>query len=404
MISLSSLNDDFGSAQQDDWINVLTGMDSFLESEEIVDALNLGSPLLPPVNVDGAPALNGLSSFSLPANIISTVNVVENPTSSHENKPSNVEPGKASAELQRPSCTPSSSNVFEVEKNVTKRSKPVVTSSSNNKNAISAAAKAQARSERKRSREKQRRIDVNSQIVELTTLLLKIETDERNEDLGIDESAPSISKRSKSINIPSNRVDLISRTIALLTRLHNENKKRNRDVVELREKLSDVKELHQAAQRDASAKAQQMAQHTQHQQNFNTSPKPVIMMMPMMLPANGVNGGQQAICMPQAMQLPLQMQMQAQQMFSSTPQSACTVQNTIHTQDATPVVTSYPPVVQASSQPVLQQQIFCYPPPSNVSKPVKNQSEKDQSQSFNTVAFDSSQINMSSGGNLAHCA
>ena len=379
MLSSSSCNEQYHASQQDDWINVLTGMDNFLETEENVDALNLGSPILPPLNVNEGPGLSGLSSFSLPPNPIPTVNVVEN-SLTNENKATDATSGQDSAEIERPPRIPPTLNAAELKKNDMRRAKPVVTSRSdqkNSKNAISAAAKAQARSERKRSREKQRRIDVNSQIVELTNLLVKIEADERNE---LDESAPSTSKRSKSVNIPSNRVDLISRTIALLKRLHSENKKRNRDVVELKEKLTEVKELHQAAQKDVPA-------------------KPVIMMMPMMLPANSVNGGQQAICMPQAMQVPLQMQIPTQQLFSSASQTTCSVQNTIHSQEVTPVMTSYPPVMQNTSQPVLQQQMFCYPQPSNIMKP-----EKANNPSFTTAVFDSSQINLSSGGNLAHCA
>lgn len=91
--------------------------------------------------------------------------------------------------------------------------------------------KKQARCERKRSREKQRRLDVNAQIAELTTVLQKVESEENDsEEAGF----------STNTN-PGNRVDLIGRTIAVLSRFHNENGKRQREITELQEKVKIAK-------------------------------------------------------------------------------------------------------------------------------------------------------------------
>jgi len=97
---------------------------------------------------------------------------------------------------------------------------------------ISNEDKKQARSERKRSREKQRRLDVNAQIVELTTVLQKVEAEEND---GEESSFPN------NPSSPGNRVDLIGRTIATLSRFYNENGKRQREITELQEKVTIAK-------------------------------------------------------------------------------------------------------------------------------------------------------------------
>jgi hypothetical protein len=95
-------------------------------------------------------------------------------------------------------------------------------------------ARAQERVERKRSRERQRRSDVNKQFADLTSLLRRIET----EDLD-DEVPLSIIP----LGGPSNRVDLIARTIAVLERMHDMSTKRKREVIDLNTQLEDMKKM-----------------------------------------------------------------------------------------------------------------------------------------------------------------
>ena len=92
--------------------------------------------------------------------------------------------------------------------------------------------KAQARSERKRSREKQRRSDVNKQFADLTQLIRQIESE---------ESAGDELVASRLAFSPTNRVDLIARTIAHLERLRESNKKRKVEVDSLQKQLEDSK-------------------------------------------------------------------------------------------------------------------------------------------------------------------
>lgn len=113
--------------------------------------------------------------------------------------------------------------------------------------AVSAEAKAQARSERKRTREKQRRLDVNSQIVDLTAILQKVDADD------LKDVANTAAAKNSS---PGNRVDLIGRTIAVLNKIHGENRKRQAEISDLQEKVSKsnknletmIKEREQAVQ------------------------------------------------------------------------------------------------------------------------------------------------------------
>jgi len=109
-------------------------------------------------------------------------------------------------------------------------------------------AKAQVRSERKRTREKQRRLDVNSQIVDLTAVLQKVEGEDKPEG---DVTTAS----------PGNRVDLIARTLSLLSRIHNENGKRQREITDLQGKVKvakkNVEEKKLKEQQEAVVAAQQ---------------------------------------------------------------------------------------------------------------------------------------------------
>ena len=117
-------------------------------------------------------------------------------------------------------------------------------------------AKAHARSERKRSREKQRRSDVNKQFNDLTQLLQKIDAEDAaaaaaeaaaaasntGEELGsCDAKSSSAAAASRITFNPSNRVDLISRTILQLERLHEANKRRKSEIASLQQQLEVAK-------------------------------------------------------------------------------------------------------------------------------------------------------------------
>lgn len=98
---------------------------------------------------------------------------------------------------------------------------------------ISAESRAKARSERKRSREKQRREDVNKQFADLSQLLRTIETEDLDDDGRLPLATTS----------PTNRVDLIARTICILERIHQVNKNRKQEVVDLKKQLKDANKM-----------------------------------------------------------------------------------------------------------------------------------------------------------------
>ena len=101
---------------------------------------------------------------------------------------------------------------------------------------------AQVRSERKRSREKQRRNDVNKQFAELTEILKRIEREEQ--EIGRrDDSYGSLSTMMAiaASTGPTNRVDLIARTIVHLERLNRTAKKQKLEFNNLREQLENTK-------------------------------------------------------------------------------------------------------------------------------------------------------------------
>jgi len=83
----------------------------------------------------------------------------------------------------------------------------------------------QARIERKRKLEKQRRSDVNKQFSELQGALRRLESEDPEEVRGL----PAYT--------PSNRVDLIARTVALLHHLHDNNKRRKAEIADLKQQL-----------------------------------------------------------------------------------------------------------------------------------------------------------------------
>ena len=148
---------------------------------------------------------------------------------------------------------------------------------------MSAAEKARLRSERKRSREKQRRSDVNTQFADLTALLKKIEAENEDGENRIELSTASSSNM--------NRVDLIGKTIAILNRIHNENRKRKRTIDELQDELKETKKRAD----EATEKLQQQEKSSSSQ---DVKSDHVMMMVPMMVRPDGTA---QAPFMPQTM-------------------------------------------------------------------------------------------------------
>jgi hypothetical protein len=98
---------------------------------------------------------------------------------------------------------------------------------------ISADSRAKARSERKRSREKQRREDVNKHFGDLTQLLRQVEADDDDGSKWI--PIPTVG--------PTNRVDLIARTIVVLERVHKVSIKRKQEIEDLNKQLEDMKKI-----------------------------------------------------------------------------------------------------------------------------------------------------------------
>ncbi|VEU41635.1 unnamed protein product [Pseudo-nitzschia multistriata] len=105
-----------------------------------------------------------------------------------------------------------------------------------------AAQEAQLRSERKRSREKQRRNDVNRQFAELTEVLKNIEREAQ--EMGRNDDAYGSVSTMMAIAAstgPTNRVDLIARTIVHLERLNRTAKKQRLEISSLQEQLERTK-------------------------------------------------------------------------------------------------------------------------------------------------------------------
>lgn len=105
-----------------------------------------------------------------------------------------------------------------------------------------AAQEAQIRSERKRSREKQRRNDVNKQFAELTEVLKNIEREAQ--EVGRNDDAYGSVSTMMAIAAstgPTNRVDLIARTIVHLERLNRTAKKQRLEISSLRKQLENTK-------------------------------------------------------------------------------------------------------------------------------------------------------------------
>ncbi len=139
-------------------------------------------------------------------------------------------------------------------------------------------SKNQARSERKRSREKQRRNDVNKQFGELTEVLKRIEAEEQQLQQAREEKdGVKVNQASRMVLppfSPTNRVDLIARTIAHLERLSHVTKKQVQELQKLEEQLQAA----QKAGEDMAQKLKDAVFSQQHQQGG------------MMMMANGMMG------------------------------------------------------------------------------------------------------------------
>lgn len=135
--------------------------------------------------------------------------------------------------------SPARSSIEEIDEDCTDKASVDRTSDD-----VEDGVKAQARSERKRSREKQRRSDVNRQFADLTALLKQIEAEEAEEDNTVARLAFS----------PTNRVDMIARTITHLERLRTINKRRKLEVENLQQQLEQAKK----AGEDTAAKLKEV--------------------------------------------------------------------------------------------------------------------------------------------------
>ena len=134
-------------------------------------------------------------------------------------------------------------------------------------------ARAVARSERKRSREKQRRSDVNKQFATLTDMLRQIESS--NTDLFASRVWTEASFS------PTNRVELMARTIHVLQNLDSSHKRQKTRVRELEEQLEQAKKAGEEAA--AKAKEKMMAP-------MQTGQNQVVMMVPMLIGGGSAQG------------------------------------------------------------------------------------------------------------------
>jgi len=269
---------------------------------------------------------------------------------------------------------------------------------------MTAEEKAQARSERKRTRERQRRVDVNSQFADLSNILRKVETEMNEDSSDVDEPKYS------PTTVPVNRVDLIARTISVLSRLHNRCKKRKREIVSLQDKLA--------------AEISKSETMTQNLGSNGKQQEPMMMMVPMMVSPDGmshmVSGG-----MP--MRMPQQHFVSAQGiqgMNVFTPQQVFASQNEVSTsQNNAPTSSNRP---QSSSNMPVQYFNAATPSqpqannlPANSTNehatqvnnsteqhlPLKKHALKPQQEQVqNQYLGQMSSFYTATGGNLAHCA
>jgi hypothetical protein len=126
------------------------------------------------------------------------------------------------------------------------------------------------RTERKRTREKQRRSDVNKQFQELTGLLRRLETEDPDEFSNL----PPYS--------PANRVELMGRTVQLITVLYGRSKKRKLEIADLQQRL----EAAQKAGEETAAKLKEAMMAPQ-----NVGGNKVMMMVPMLINTGAAHAG-----------------------------------------------------------------------------------------------------------------
>jgi hypothetical protein len=163
--------------------------------------------------------------------------------------------------------------------------------------------KEKAACERKRNREKQRRNDVNQQFTDLTSLLKSIEESEDKEyevesvEVGIEGAKKQrLGKGFYGRTGPTNRIDLIARTIVVLEHLWTESRERSDEIKSLKHQLNQAKNEIAKTKSDAATSSAQNKPQMKEQ--------PMMMMVPMMMPSNPSCGGGSQSTM--AMQNPMQ--------------------------------------------------------------------------------------------------
>lgn len=269
---------------------------------------------------------------------------------------------------------------------------------------ISADSRAKARSERKRSREKQRREDVNKHFGDLTQLLRQVEADDDDGNKWI--PIPTVG--------PTNRVDLIARTIVVLERVHRVSMKRKLEIEDLNKQLEDMKKIAE----DTTARLKEATMYQQGPQ------KPQVMMMvPMMVNPESLGGsaGATAGFMPQLQQQMPFMPQQMMMMPQMTPAQAPAPQQQSGSNTSSSATMPTLQMMQQMMQPMMQQQhmmmqpqqmpyaTMMFPSQASSSNPpaaaaaVTSQQPSDaQQQRANSQP--QQQSDSSTGGNLAHCA
>jgi hypothetical protein len=228
--------------------------------------------------------------------------------------------------------------------------------------AATSTANTMVRTERKRKLEKQRRSDVNLQFGLLQDTLRLIETEEPEQVHGL----PAYS--------PSNRVDLIARSVALLQNLHTSAKRRKVQIEDLERQLLIAKQ----AGEDTAAKLKESMMAPQAMGNNK-----VMMMVPMMI------GGEQGAATMMQSWMPG---------FTMPPALGNTTEHTT----ATPASQS---MNSAASQ--MQQQMMPYMmPPSAMMQGMQGWSMPSMPSGVNANEQKqaSSDAAKPLGGNLAHCA
>ena len=230
-----------------------------------------------------------------------------------------------------------------------------------------------ARVERKRKLEKQRRSDVNKQFSQLQKILRTVESESPEEVRGLPAYAPN------------NRVELMGRTVALLEKVHESNKKHKGMVQDLQEQLEKSK----AAGEATAAKLKEAMMAPQQMGNNK-----VMMMVPMMIGAgeNGASvpmwGGMPGYGMPQMMGM--------QQAPTNT------MNNSNSNNDSSANATTGMQQQQQQMMPCMMQPAQNMMSPWMMQPQPTSNTTDGQKKSANTNGNNSNDSN--NGGNLAHCA